>query len=113
MVDGQLVAEGTPSGVKAAQDGFVLEISTGLRHRSGRWKLLPNRTATIWRVSLFGDRIHFVTYNRPEREIELLRMELNHAGIRVERARQSAYSLEDVFLAVIAKARQTLLAGAA
>jgi len=105
MVDGQLVAEGTPTGVKAEQEGFVLEISTDAPQRALE-VLQAHRDH--WRVSLFGDRIHFVTYNRPDREIELLRMELNHAGIRVERARQSAYSLEDVFLAVIAKARQSL-----
>jgi ABC-2 type transport system ATP-binding protein len=104
MVDGQLVAEGTPSGVKAEQDGFVLELSTDSPQRA--LEVLQSHR-DHWRVSLFGDRIHFVTYNLPEREIELLRMELNHAGIRVERARQSAYSLEDVFLAVIARARQS------
>ena len=110
MVDGQLVAEGTPSGVKAEQEGFVLEISTDSPQRA--LEVLQSHR-DHWRVSLFGDRIHFVTYNIPEREIELLRMELNHAGIRVERARQSAYSLQDVFLAVIAKARQASLEGAA
>jgi ABC-2 type transport system ATP-binding protein len=110
MVDGQLMAEGTPTGVKAEQEGFVLEISTDLPQRA--LEVLQSHR-DHWRVSLFGDRIHFVTYNLPEREIELLRLELNHAGIRVERARQSAYSLEDVFLAVIAKVRQASLEGAA
>jgi ABC-2 type transport system ATP-binding protein len=110
MVDGQLVAEGTPTGVKAQQEGFVLEISTDAPQRA--LEVLQSHREH-WRVSLFGDRIHFVTYNRPEREIEQLRMELYRAGIKVERARQSGYSLEDVFLAVIAKAQQTAVAGAA
>ena len=110
MVDGQLVAEGTPSGVKAQQEGFVLELATDSPQRALE-VLQAHRDH--WRVSLFGDRIHFVTYNRPDREIEQLRLELNFAGIRVDRARQSAYSLEDVFLAVIAKTRQLAVEGAA
>src|SRR5438477_7842277 len=55
MVAGELVAEGTPSGLKAEQRGHVIEFVTDAPQRGNN--LLKSEMEN-WRVSLFGDRLH-------------------------------------------------------
>src|SRR5207247_4742908 len=55
MVAGELVAEGTPTGVKAAQGGRVVEIRADAPQRAAS---LLKADLEPWRVSLFGDRLH-------------------------------------------------------
>ncbi len=95
MVAGALVAEGTPSGVKAAQPGRVLEIKT----------LAPQRALAVlrdpaapWRVSLFGDRVHAIVEGDTARAAGELRARLAAAGVPVLEAVEQDYSLEDVFI---------------
>src|SRR5439155_778023 len=57
MVAGELVTEGTPSGVKAAQGGRVLEV---LADDPQRAVALLKTALEPWRVSLFGDRFHVI-----------------------------------------------------
>jgi ABC-2 type transport system ATP-binding protein len=97
MVAGELVAEGTPSGVKAAQDGRVLEIRADA----------PQRAATVlkaalepWRVSLFGDRLHVIVEGDAGAAARGLEARLARAGLRVLEATERDYTLEDVFLVI-------------
>ena len=60
-----------------------------------------------WRVSLFGDRLHVITDELTEVEIE---KKLEEAGIEVRSARESRFSMEDVFISVVAQAQQRGLA---
>lgn len=103
MVAGELVAEGTPSGVKAAQDGHLLELITD--DPQGAADLLK-KTRERWRISLFGDRLHVVVDEQPQVEIVGLSKELGAANINVMRAYETPYSLEDVFISVVEKARK-------
>ncbi|MGH6953258.1 MAG: ATP-binding cassette domain-containing protein, partial [Alphaproteobacteria bacterium] len=57
MVAGELVAEGTPSGVKAAQGGRALEIRVDAPQRA---VALLKAEMDAWRVSQFGDRLHVI-----------------------------------------------------
>ncbi len=57
MVAGELVAQGTPSGVKAEQGGHLLELVTDRPQPAA--DLLKQRMER-WRVSLFGDRLHVI-----------------------------------------------------
>ncbi|MGH7392223.1 MAG: ATP-binding cassette domain-containing protein [Candidatus Rokuibacteriota bacterium] len=100
MVAGELVTEGTPSGVKAAQGGRVLEVHTAE----------PQRAATLlkaemepWRVSLFGDRLHVIVDGDARAAARQLGARLERAAIRVLEAIERDYSLEDVFLAIAAR----------
>ena len=97
MVAGELVAEGTPSGVKAAQDGRVLEIRTDT----------PQRAVTVlkaalepWRVSLFGDRLHVIVEGDAAAAARELHARLARDGVRVLEATEQDYTLEDVFLVI-------------
>jgi ABC-2 type transport system ATP-binding protein len=103
MVAGELVAEGTPSGIKAAQQGHLLELITDAPQRAAD---LLKGMMERWRVSLFGDRLHVVVDEEPAEGIRRTAQTLRSAGIRVEQARQERYSLEDVFIAVVERARQ-------
>jgi ABC-2 type transport system ATP-binding protein len=59
-----------------------------------------------WRVSLFGDRLHVVTGDDVEREKQQTIDKLAQAGVEVRHVEEQTYSLEDVFIAVVEKARR-------
>ena len=100
MVAGELVAEGTPSGVKAAQGGHLLELITD-KPQIAADLLKCNRDR--WRISLFGDRLHVVVDGEPALEIARLRNELTTAAVLIEDAYETPYSLEDVFISIVEK----------
>ena len=97
MVAGELVAEGTPSGVKAAQDGRVLEVRAD--DALGSVAALK-REMEPWRVSLFGDRLHVIVEGNVALATRQLEDRLARAGIRVLETTEQEYSLEDVFLII-------------
>jgi ABC-2 type transport system ATP-binding protein len=100
MVAGELVAEGTPSGVKAAQGGHLLELITDKPQVAADY--LKN-TRDRWRISLFGDRLHVVVDGEPALEIDRLRSELMVIDVSVIDAYETPYSLEDVFISIVEK----------
>jgi ABC-2 type transport system ATP-binding protein len=104
MVAGELVAEGTPSGVKADQGGRVLEIRTDRPTQAV--SLLKSETDP-WRVSLFGDRLHVIVEGDGPTAARRLTGRLEREGIRVLEVTEQDYSLEDVFLAIVEKSRGT------
>ena len=57
MVAGELVAEGTPIGIKAAQGGHLMELRVDQPQRAAD---LLKEQMDRWRVSLFGDRLHVI-----------------------------------------------------
>jgi ABC-2 type transport system ATP-binding protein len=103
MAAGRLVAEGMPSGIKQAQPGHLLELIVD-RPQSAA-DLLKNYLER-WRVSLFGDRLHVITDENVERAEQMVRQWLSAAGIHVLSIREARFSLEDVFIAVVEKARR-------
>jgi ABC-2 type transport system ATP-binding protein len=103
LVSGELVSQGTPSGLKAAQKGRLLEFITDAPQRANN--LLKDKL-DHWRVSLFGDRLHVVVDEDPEAGIKRISEILRAANIRVNRAYEEAFSLEDVFIAEVERARE-------
>jgi ABC-2 type transport system ATP-binding protein len=102
MVAGELVAEGTPTAIKSAQEGQLLEFITDQPQRA--LDLLKSGTER-WRVSLFGDRLHIIANEDAATGERIYRDKLAAAGIRVISARPGRFSLEDVFIGVVEKAR--------
>ena len=103
MAGGELVAQGTPSGIKSAQTGHLLEfIVDQPQHAADVLKSCTER----WRVSLFGNRLHVVTDEDVEAGKRTTTQKLESNGIKVISARDEPFSLEDVFINVIEKARQ-------
>jgi ABC-2 type transport system ATP-binding protein len=103
MAGGELVAQGTPSGIKSAQTGHLLEFIVDQPQRAA--DVLKSDTER-WRVSLFGNRLHVVTDEVVEAGKRTTTEKLASNGIRVISAREEPFSLEDVFISVIEKARQ-------
>jgi ABC-2 type transport system ATP-binding protein len=102
MVAGEIVAEGSPTGVKAQQTGNLLEFVVDQPQKATD---LLKTQGDRWRVSLFGDRLHVITEDDVQTGIRTTTEKLNAAGLKVLSARQGAFSLEDVFIATVEKAR--------
>ena len=103
MVAGELVAEGTPSEVKAAQRGTLLELHVDQPQlATDHLKTLTDR----WRVSLFGDRLHVISDLDYEPAVAWVTGVLSAKGITVRQCRDSRFSLEDVFISIVEQARE-------
>ncbi len=103
MVAGELLVEGTPSEVKAQQQGHLLEFRVDQPQRAA--DLLKSESAR-WRVALFGNRLHIITDDDVATGIRENRERLEAGGIRVLEAREGRFSLEDVFISVVERARE-------
>jgi ABC-2 type transport system ATP-binding protein len=103
MVAGELVAEGTPTGIKSAQSGHLIQFIVDQPQRAV--DLLKTGTES-WRVSLFGDRLHLITEDSPDVAIRQTTQRLQQDGLHVISAREDRFSLEDVFIATVEKARE-------
>jgi ABC-2 type transport system ATP-binding protein len=102
MVAGELVAEGTPTGIKAQQSGHLIQFLVDQPQAAVD---LLKRENESWRVSLFGDRLHFISDEAPDLAIRKITQRLEANGLRVLSAREDRFSLEDVFISIVEKAR--------
>ncbi len=103
MVAGEVVVEGTPTSVKAAQSGHLIELITDKPQQASN---LLKKELDRWRVSLFGDRLHVVVEDAAASGIAMLTKRLAAAGIKVFDAYEETLSLEDVFIAVVESKRK-------
>lgn len=99
MVAGETVLEGSPSQIKAAQPGQLLELNVD---RTQAASDLLKQQMEPWRVSIFADRLHIVVDHATEREA--VRSRLEAAGLTVFSLRPIPYSLEDAFIGVVQRA---------
>jgi ABC-2 type transport system ATP-binding protein len=103
MVAGELVAEGAPSAIKAAQGGHLLELRVDQPQRAAD---LLKEQMDRWRVALFGDRLHVIVDDDAAAGQKQIVERLRGAGLTVRDVHEESYSLEDVFIAVVEKARR-------
>jgi ABC-2 type transport system ATP-binding protein len=103
MVAGELVVEGTPSHIKSQQSGHLLEFVVDQPQRAAD---LLKKDMERWRVSLFGDRLHVITEDDPIPGQQSITRNLEASGIRVIQSQEQRFSMEDVFIGVVEKARQ-------
>ncbi len=99
MVAGEIVAQGSPSQIKAQQSGQLIEMVVSNTQAASN--LLKTQLES-WRVSIFGDRVH-LTLDNPERELSQVKQSLleNHIDIHLERV--IPFSLEDSFIRLVRK----------
>lgn len=104
MVAGELVAEGAPDDIKRREMAHrhLLEVNVDQPQRAV--DLLKQGTEA-WRISLFGDRLHVITDQDAGRGIRTLTDTLAAGGVRVLAAREGRFSLEDVFISIVERAR--------
>jgi len=103
MVAGELVVEGAPTGIKSQQRGHLLELTVDQPQRATD---VLKRDMERWRVSLFGNRLHVISDEDPASAERSITEKLLSNGIRVLQAREGRFSMEDVFISVVERARQ-------
>ncbi len=105
MAAGELVAEGAPGEIRRREMAGRHLLEVQVDRPQDAVDLLKGE-AGAWRISLFGDRLHLVTDEDADRAIGTLTDTLRGHGVRVISAREGRFSLEDVFLSVVERARQ-------
>jgi len=103
MVAGEIIADGSPSEVKANMKGTLSEIETD--HPNQALAILKKKYGAS-RVSLFGDRLHLVTENEEQKRAALAALEEAH--VRVLTDIPVPFSLEDVFISLIESRRSEI-----
>jgi len=101
LVAGETVIEGSPSQIKAAQPGKLIEIMPDQNQAASD---LLKQYREPWRVSIFADRLHVVV-DDPDTEIPQLRDQLHAANITIHSLRTIPYSLEDAFIGTVQRAQ--------
>lgn len=97
MVAGEVVLQGSPSEIKAAQPGQLIELRVDRNQQAS--DVLKTRFDR-WRVAIFGDRLHLVL-DQPEAEIPVVKAILAAANITLQSLRTVPFSLEDAFISVV------------
>jgi ABC-2 type transport system ATP-binding protein len=109
MVAGELVAEGSPTEIKGKQTGHLLEVVVDQPQKAAD---LLKKDTQPWRISLFGSRLHVITDDDVATGEKSTKERLESNGIRVLEMREGRFSMEDVFIGVVEKARQEGKVGA-
>jgi ABC-2 type transport system ATP-binding protein len=102
MADGELVAEGSPSQIKASQPGVLLSLKVSRLNTA--YTVLRN-VLQPWKVSIFGASLH-VLLDDEAADFERCRKALAEAGVQLISYRRLAFSLEDSFISIVERARQ-------
>ncbi|BAU05756.1 ATP-binding cassette domain-containing protein [Fischerella sp. NIES-3754] len=102
MVAGEMVAQGSPSQIKAEQPGQLIElqVSDAQRAADGLKQVLEP-----WRVSLFGDCLH-VVFNDADFDLANVLSWLQSINITVLSWRTIPFSLEDAFISIVQRAKK-------
>lgn len=98
MKSGQIIAEDTPSNLRARLTGRILELRGSpinlLRH-------VAHKDNDVEDVQAFGDRLHIrVEANKAQDVLSRLKSQIGSAGGRVDELRSVPPVLEDVFIAL-------------
>jgi ABC-2 type transport system ATP-binding protein len=97
MVAGEVVIQGSPSEIKAAQPGQLMELRVDRNQQAS--DVLKTQIEG-WRVSIFGDRLHIVLDN-PDTDVPVVQTILSNAQIQIQSLRPVPFSLEDAFISVV------------
>ncbi|OUC11930.1 MAG: ABC transporter ATP-binding protein [Alkalinema sp. CACIAM 70d] len=97
LVAGEVVLQGSPREIKAAQPGQLMELRVDRTQQASN---LLKQVLEPWRVSIFGDRLH-VVLEEPEGDLQRVGAVLQSAGIVLQSHRGLPFSLEDAFISTI------------
>lgn len=100
MVAGEVVAQGSPSEIKANQPGQLIEVVTDQLQDAST---LLKQELEHWRVAIFGDRLH-VVLDDADREWPPLQQRLQDAQMSVRSVQPISFTLEDAFIGIVQRA---------
>jgi len=101
MVAGEVVAQGSPSEIKASQPGQLIELITDRPQAAAE---VLKITLESWRVAIFGARLHLVL-DDPKQVLPEVRDRLQAAQITIESERPIPFSLEDAFIGIVQRSQ--------
>ena len=101
MVAGAVVAEGSPTEIKTAQPGQLIEV---VLDRPQLASDLLKKHLDLWRVSIFGDRLHLVLDN-PSQDIPQVEAIFKTGKIQINSLRPIPFSLEDAFIGIVQRSQ--------
>jgi ABC-2 type transport system ATP-binding protein len=102
MAAGEMVAQGTPSEIKRAEPGELIELN--VNQVQNAYQVLKT-VVEPWRVSIFGSRLHVVLTD-PDRQRSEIYAALKDKAIDVLGERTIPFSLEDAFIGIVQRARR-------
>jgi ABC-2 type transport system ATP-binding protein len=97
MVAGEVVTQGSPTQIKAAQPGQLIELKTNDVEATAN---CLKETFASWRVAIFGDAVHFVLDN-VEQDWLQVKQRLEEAKLEIYSHRSIPFSLEDAFIGIV------------
>lgn len=97
MVAGEIVLQGSPSEIKAAQPGQLIELRLDRNQQASN---VLKQHLESWRVSIFGDRLHIVV-DDPENDLADVAEILAEQQIEIHTMRPVPFSLEDAFISTV------------
>lgn len=103
MVAGRVVAQGSPSSIKAEQPGQLIELVTDRLQAASN---LLKQQMEVWRVSIFGDRLHIVV-DAPDQDVPQIQSILQSAEIPIDSLRSISFTLEDAFIGIVQRAQSS------
>ncbi|NJL90512.1 MAG: ABC transporter ATP-binding protein [Coleofasciculaceae cyanobacterium SM2_1_6] len=102
MVAGEVVAQGSPTEIKAAQPGQLMELVVTQPQVASN---LLKQHLDPWRISIFGDRLHLIL-DSPDGDLAQIQALLKTAKIPINSCRPIPFSLEDAFISIVQRAQQ-------
>jgi ABC-2 type transport system ATP-binding protein len=100
MVAGEIVAQGTPSEIKASQPGKLIMLSTDNTQAAAQ---AVRQKLDAWKVAIFADSLHLNLEN-PDQELPAVNEVLKQNNINILNEREIPFSLEDAFIGIVQRA---------
>lgn len=97
MVAGEVVAEGSPSAIKSAQPGQLVEMR--FNDNQSAYDLLKQNFES-WRVSMFADSVHLVLES-PDVDLQKALSLAQKNSLHCQSQRPIPFSLEDAFIGIV------------
>jgi len=104
MAAGELVAQGSPSEIKASQPGKLIEITTNNNQQASS---VLKKIIEPWRISIFADRLHVVLDN-PDKQLPDVLNSITQQGIEIRSQKPIPFSLEDAFIGIVQRASNSV-----
>lgn len=102
MVDGELVAEGSPSQIKESQPGVLMALKVS--HLQQAYSVL--RTVfDEWKVSIFGANLHVILDDK-DADLARCKQALEKSGIQLLSSRELNFTLEDSFISIVQRSKR-------
>ena len=100
MVAGEIVAQGTPSEIKASQPGKLILLATDNTQKAAQ---VVRETLAAWKVAIFADSLHLNLEN-PDTELPVINKSLEKSNVKVLNEKEIPFSLEDAFIGIVQRA---------